>query len=102
MWLEYTFPGEFAGGHLYGRYQWTYNGNSLNGIFDAVLQPAYQISDVRIGFEAEDWEIYAFVDNLTDERAALFVQNTPPLGTVTINAPRTWGLGFSKSWGSGN
>jgi outer membrane receptor protein involved in Fe transport len=57
---------------------------------------------MRIGFEAEDWEIYAFVDNLTDERAALFVQNTPPLGTVTINAPRTWGLGFSKSWGGSN
>jgi iron complex outermembrane recepter protein len=101
VWLEYTFPGELAGGKFYGRYQWTYNGNSLNGIFDAVLQPAYQISDMRIGFEAEDWEIYAFVDNLTDERAALFVQNTPPLGTVTINAPRTWGLGFSKSWGDG-
>jgi iron complex outermembrane receptor protein len=102
VWLEYTVPREVAGGRFYGRYQWTYNGNSLNGIFDAVLQPAYQISDMRIGFEAEDWEIYAYVDNLTDERAFLFVQNTPPLGTVTVNAPRTWGLGFSKSWGGSN
>ena len=99
MWLEYTHPAEIAGGHFYGRYQWTYSGNSLNGIFDATLQPAYQISDFRIGFEAEDWEIYAYVDNASNERAILFVQQTPPLGTITINSPRTWGLGFSKSWG---
>jgi outer membrane receptor protein involved in Fe transport len=98
LWLEYTFPREFAGGRLYGRYQWTYNGNSLNGIDDsAVLQPAYQISDVKIGFEADDWEIYAYVDNVFDERAILFVQQTPPLGTITINPPQTWGIGFSKS-----
>jgi outer membrane receptor protein involved in Fe transport len=100
VWLEYTFPGEFAGGHFYGRYQWTHNGNMLNGIDDsAVLQPAYQISDVKIGFEADDWQIYAYVDNVFDERAILYIQQTPPLGTVTINPPQTWGIGFSKSWG---
>ena len=42
------------------------------------------------------------MDNLTDERAVLFDQDSAPLGTVTINTPRTWGLGFSKSWGGGN
>ena len=99
VWLEYTLPAEIAGGHFYGRFQWTYTGNSLNGISDATLQPAYQISDMKIGFEADDWEIYAYVDNVFDERAILYIQQTPPLGTVTINTPRTWGLGFSKSWG---
>ncbi|MEX0734345.1 MAG: hypothetical protein WDZ66_12285 [Steroidobacteraceae bacterium] len=100
VWLQYTFPTGFAGGNFYGRYQWSYNGNSLNGIDDdSVLQPAYQISDVKFGFEADDWEIYAYVDNFSNERAILFVQQTPPLGTITINTPRTWGIGFSKSWG---
>jgi len=100
VWLEYTFPTQFAGGHLYGRYQWTYNGDTLNGIDDdAVLQPAYQISDVKFGFEADDWEIYAYVDNVFDERAILFDQQSAPPGTITINWPRTWGIGFSKSWG---
>ena len=103
VWLEYTFPGEFVGGNFYGRFQWSYNGNSLNGIGDdAVLQPAYQITDVKIGLAADEWEVYAYVDNLTDERAVLFDQSSAPPGTVSINYPRTWGIGFSKSWGGAN
>ena len=73
VWVEYTFPGEFAGGHVYGRFQWTYTGNMLNGVSQPrTLQPAYQIADFKVGFESEDWEIYAYVDNLTNERAILF------------------------------
>jgi iron complex outermembrane recepter protein len=102
VWLEYTYPREFAGGHFYGHYQWTYNGNVPNGIFDVKLQPAYQLADVKLGFEADDWEVYAYVDNLTNERAVLFNQNSAPPGTITINTPRTWGIGFSKSWGVGH
>jgi outer membrane receptor protein involved in Fe transport len=75
-------------------------GNSLNGIGeDAVLPPAYQIADVKIGLATDEWDVYAYVDNLTDERAVLFEQLTPPLGSVTVSWPRTWGLGFKKSWG---
>ena len=107
VWLEYTHPRELAGGHLYGRIQWTYNGNSLNAITDATLQPAYQLTDIKLGFEADDWEVYAYVDNLFNERAILFDQltappgqrNNPYFGTDTINDPRSWGIGFSKSWG---
>ena len=102
VWVEYTFPGELAGGRIYGRFQWTYTGNSLNGIFDATVQPAYQLADARLGLDADDWEIYAFVDNMTNERAVLFAQNFAPAGSVTVNAPRTWGIGFTKSWGGGN
>ena len=119
IWAEYTFPGELAGGHVYARFQWTYTGNSLNGlptpnldddgniidITDPSLQPAYQISDFKIGLSANDWEVYAYVDNLFDERAILFDQLTE-LGlhtndVRTVNDPRTWGVGFTKSWGKG-
>jgi outer membrane receptor protein involved in Fe transport len=73
----------------------------LNGVTrPRTLQPAYQISDFKIGFESVDWEIYAYVENLTNERAILYDQDSAPPGTVSINRPRTWGLGFSKSWGS--
>jgi iron complex outermembrane receptor protein len=100
VWLQYTYPGEILGGHIYGRYQWTYNGNSLNGITrPRTLQPAYQLSDFKVGIESEEWEVYAYVDNLSNERAILYDQNSAPPGTITINTPRTWGLGFSKSWG---
>jgi outer membrane receptor protein involved in Fe transport len=117
FWVEYTFPGEFAGGNFYARYQFSYMGNSLNGlpnpvldddgnvveIIEPTLQPAYQLSDFKIGLAADNWEIYAYVDNMFDERAILFDQATE-LGLRTNNIktvgdPRTWGLGFSKSWG---
>jgi outer membrane receptor protein involved in Fe transport len=119
IWAEYTFPGEVAGGHVYARFQWTYTGNSLNGlptpeldgagnvidIVDPTLQPAYQISDFKIGLAAENWEVYAYVDNVFDERAILFDQFTE-LGIRTndlrtVNEPRAWGIGFTKSWGGG-
>jgi outer membrane receptor protein involved in Fe transport len=103
VWAEYTFPGELAGGTLYSRIQWTYTGNMLSGVSrPRTLQPAYQITDFRIGLEADAWEIYAYVDNLTDERAILFDQRSAPPGTISINWPRTWGIGFSKSWGPNN
>ena len=117
IWAEYTFPGELAGGHVYARLQWTYTGNSLNGlptpilddagdvveIIDPTTQPAYQITDFKIGLSADDWEVYAYVDNMFDERAILFDQFTE-LGLHTndlrtVNDPRTWGVGFTKSWG---
>ena len=103
VWLEYTFPWEFAGGRFYGRYQWTYNGDVLNAIdtldSDPTVQPSYEISDLKFGLEADTWEIYAYVDNLGNERAILFDQNSAPPGTITINTPRTWGIGFTKTWG---
>jgi len=101
VWVEYTFPAEIAGGHVYGRFQWTYTGNMLNGVSrPRTLQTAYQVSDFKVGFESEDWQIYAYVDNLTNERAILFDRESALVpGTVSINSPRTWGLGFSKSWG---
>jgi len=106
IWAEYTFPGEFAGGNFYARYQWSYTGNSLNGIGDATLQPAYQLSDFKIGLAADDWEVYAYVDNMFNERAIYFDQVTE-VGLLTnnlktISDPRSWGIGFSKSWGPGD
>lgn len=98
-WLEYTFPWQLAGGRFYGRSQWTYNGDSLNGISDPNVQPAYEISDVRFELESDSWEVYAYVDSLGNERAILFDQGSATPGTITIDTPRTWGIGFSKSWG---
>jgi outer membrane receptor protein involved in Fe transport len=73
----------------------------LNGVsHPRTLQPAYQISDFKVGFESGDWEIYAYVNNLTNERAILLDHGSALVpGTISINRPRTWGLGFSKSWG---
>jgi len=106
IWAEYTFPREIAGGNIYARYQWSYTGNSLNGIGDATLQPAYQLSDFKIGLAADDWEVYAYVDNMFNERAVYFDQVTEigllTNNLMTVSDPRSWGIGFSRSWGPGD
>jgi outer membrane receptor protein involved in Fe transport len=101
VWVEYTFPAELAGGHVYSRIQWSYTGDILNGLSQPrILQPAYQIADFKVGLESENWEMYAYVDNLTNERAIILDRADALVpGTISINRPRTWGLGFSKSWG---
>ena len=117
VWAEYTFPGEFAGGQFYVRAQWSYMGSSLNGLpevtFDedgnvidmqpAILQPAYQITDFKIGLSADEWEVYAYLDNAFNERAIYFDQFTEvglrTNNPKTVGDPRSWGIGFSKSWG---
>jgi len=55
----------------------------------------------RSGVEGSDgeWEISSFVDNLTDERAALDKFEVPP-GAITVNRSREFGIRFMKRWGS--
>ena len=99
LWLEYTFPWQVFGGSFYGRYQFSYSGDVLSGVIDPIVQPSYSISDFKLGIEGETWDVYAYVDNAGNERAILFDQDSAPPGTKTINTPRTWGIGFTKSWG---
>ena len=77
--------------------------SGFTGAVDALDDDGY----FKIGFEGKDWDVYAYVDNVFNERAVLFDQisapsgsgNNPYFDTVTINDPRSWGIGFSKSWG---
>ena len=95
LWIEYTFPWQVFDGRFYGRYQLSYSGDVLNGIILPVSQPSYSISDLKLGIEGETWDLYTYVDNLSNERAILFDQTFPPPGMKTINTPRTWGIGLS-------
>jgi outer membrane receptor protein involved in Fe transport len=99
LWLEYTFPWQVFGGRFYGRYQLSYSGDVLSGVIDPIDQPSYSLSDFKLGIEADTWDVYAYVDNAGNKRAILFDQDSAPPGTKTINTPRTWGIGFTKSWG---
>jgi outer membrane receptor protein involved in Fe transport len=99
FWLEYTFPWQPFDGRFYGRYQVSYSGDVLSGVVNPIVQPSYSLSDIKFGIEADSWDIYAYVDNVGNKRAILFDQDSAPPGTKTINTPRTWGIGFTKSWG---
>jgi outer membrane receptor protein involved in Fe transport len=73
--------------------------------------PGYGIADLRIGLQAEDWEIAFFVNNLTDERAAYTYSGGQFLWGMAsskdgvdhhrlsyVNRPREIGIRFTTSW----
>ena len=104
--LQYTFSQLLFGGNPYARIQYSYHGDSLNGVEcntalcdEPDVQPSYSISDVKVGIDAEAWEVNVFLNNLTDERAALYKVPFAPPGIVRVNRPREFGIGFTRRWG---
>ena len=57
--------------------------------------PDYQVGNLRVGVEADQWEVGAFVNNLWDERAFLSLDyergRSARIGYLT-NQPRTYGV----------
>jgi iron complex outermembrane receptor protein len=120
-WIEYHWPVQWEGQkNAYVRTQWSYTGDSLNILeplpaTDPNLQvknPAYVIGDVRIGLQADTWDVSFFVNNLTDERAQYtydtgwfeygasnVAEGRAHVSRVFTNRPREFGIHFTKSWG---
>jgi len=102
--VEYTF-GEFAGGELSGRLDWSYQDDYVpytNPTQNAVSQiEAYDLINARISLsdipvgEDRSLQVAAWVKNLTDEEYRV---NTIPFGlwaTSYFGDPRTYGVDLS-------
>ena len=88
--------------------------DSLNGSANPQHRvPGYKIMDIRAGLQGEDWEIAAYINNLTDERAQ-YTWGTGDFGwaqasskpggrahTVDVytNRPREIGIRYMRRWG---
>jgi outer membrane receptor protein involved in Fe transport len=104
--VEYTFPDQWMGGIPYVRVDWAFVGdsvNSLNGTESIVFtqgptdQPSYNIGNLRMGLESEEWEATLYVHNITDEVAEQFYNNRWGSNQrLSINKPRT--IGASVRW----
>jgi outer membrane receptor protein involved in Fe transport len=105
-YAQYTWPAPVAGGNIYARAQYSYNGDGLNDLEcnadDCTahqVMDSYSITDLRVGIESinGDWELALFVDNVTDEHAQLYKYEVP-FGAITVNRPREYGITFMKKW----
>jgi len=76
----------------------TFTGPLEDAAYTYMGLPAYRLAYFRTGVTSEKWDIFAFVDNLTNRQAILTVNNTewgvniPSLTRATTNQPRTAGL----------
>lgn len=61
-------------------------------------QKAWVTADVKVGYLLNDFNIYGYINNLTDEE---YIHNTRPSGSVDqnfFNPPRTFGVGLRYSF----
>lgn len=60
---------------------------------DFAKQGAYTVADMRIGWRYADWDVYAYVQNLTDEKYITFLRSSSLLTMASFGQPRTFGVG---------
>jgi outer membrane receptor protein involved in Fe transport len=61
-------------------------------------QGSYNTVDAAIGFDTENLTVELFGENLTDERAELFVNSLDTDLRITTNRPRTIGIRLSRDF----
>ena len=97
---RYEYP--LADYHWYVQGAAEHTGHSIANVITqgAFGSPDYDLAgyttyDAAIGANRGAWELEAFVQNLTDTRAEIFISSTSAVKLTTTNRPRTAGLRFS-------
>ena len=112
---QYTWDTDwFNADQAWVRLQWSYTGDMLNqvepysvpddGPAPQILQPSYNIGDLRFGIDARQWSMQLYVSNLTDERAVLFANPYEMdyffgRSRITVNRPREFGIRWIQRFG---
>ena len=63
-----------------------------------VLQPEYNISNIRLGIERASWTLEAYISNLWNTNAVIYVNTGNYDDRQTTNEPRVFGLRASYKW----
>jgi outer membrane receptor protein involved in Fe transport len=100
---------------LRARYDWTMNGDyepfaqvglqfSDDTPSSLVIENQFQLADyttfdASFGVRKDDWSATLFIENISDERADIFIGNEDNIVKTTTNRPRTIGLRFSYNVG---
>lgn len=68
-----------------------YATDSFNSLVvaDREKQDGYATADLSFGLGRDNWRAGVFVENVTDERAKLFINNQDDIRRITTNRPRT-------------
>ncbi len=100
--------------NLRGRYAWTldngvdayaqlamqYAGDSYSSIVAAerIEQDSYTLFDAATGIQMKHWSAELYVENISDKRAEMFINDQDDIRRTTVNRPRTWGLRVSYDY----
>lgn len=100
VFAEYRAPISSLGGEAYVRGDYSYTGESVNSIDPAAAsnQDSYSLLNLQAGFEHDDWSLNLFVNNVTDERAQIFINPNFFDTRVTSNRPREIGITLRREF----
>ena len=84
--------------NAYGQLIYGFSDESYNEIRpdSRTLQSSYGIANLRFGIDQGGWGIDAWVNNLTDEVAQIYVSARPYEPSTTTNRPRNFGAKYWK------
>jgi outer membrane receptor protein involved in Fe transport len=100
-------------GNLRARYDWTYGEFDLDWqvamqfaskSYSSIVaeerfeQDSYSLFNASIGAQKDGWRVRLYVDNITDERATLFINNQDDIQRISTNRPRTIGMSVNYSY----
>ncbi len=84
--------------NAYGQVVYSHTGSSYNEIRPSARtkQASYDILNFRVGIDQGDWGVDAYVNNVTNEVAQLYVSARPYEPSTTTNRPLNFGAKFWK------
>ncbi|MDX2275325.1 MAG: TonB-dependent receptor [Hyphomonadaceae bacterium] len=100
VFAEYRFGAQLLGAEPYVRGDISYTGDSVNSIDPsaASTQDAYTLANLQAGLDGESWSVNLFINNVTDERAQLFINPNFFDTRVTPSRPREIGITLRRSF----
>ncbi len=100
-------------GNVRVRYDWEYQGmdmdwqlalqhasKSYSSIVAAEReeQDGYQLLNANFGVSKDAWRVKFYIDNVTDERATLFINDQDDIKRISTNRPRTIGMSVNYTY----
>ena len=79
---------------------WLHAGKAYSSIVaaDRLEQDAYDILNASVGVATGQWSAKLYINNLTDERAQMFINDMDDIPRISTNRPMTVGLAFSYNF----
>ncbi|WP_407977217.1 TonB-dependent receptor [Brucella pseudogrignonensis] len=85
--------------HFYTNVQYQYVAKRHMDIANTGTLPEYHMVNAKIGWNKDDFEVYAFANNLLDDRPLYFgATYSETMHSISIGPGRTLGVGVSKSF----
>ncbi len=94
---EQPFAGDYVG-FVQAGVQYADSTTSSLVAADSREQDSYVTADLSFGVTQENWSAEIFIENLTDERAELFINDQDDIVRIATNRPRTVGLRVSYDY----